>query len=74
MFYWVAKKGKFHADKLRFDKTDPAVLLLCQRPMYFCRFIANVRQISLPSQLLYIRCPLAREHKQKKNPILIFKT
>ena len=23
MFYWVAKKGKFPADKWRFDKTDP---------------------------------------------------
>ena len=23
MFYWVAKKGKSPADKLRFDKTDP---------------------------------------------------
>ena len=29
-------------------KPIPTVLLLCQRAMYFCRFITNVRQISLP--------------------------
>ena len=37
MFYWVAKKGKFPADKLRFDKTDPhyCSVVLSKTIMYF---------------------------------------
>ena len=35
MFYWVAKNSKFPANKWRFDKVDPTVLLLCQRAMYY---------------------------------------
>ena len=75
MSYWVVKNSKFPASKWRFDKTDPhcsvalsksnVILLIC------CKFKTNSMA---KTQLLYMGCPLTRERKQKKNPILIFKS
>ena len=71
MFYWVAKNGKFPADKWRFDKTDPHYSVALSKSnvflLIYCKLKTNY-------QLLYIGCPLTREHKQKKNPIFIFKS
>ena len=67
MFYSVAKKGKFTADKWRFDKTDSHYCSVVDLLQIKTNFIAK-------SQLLYIGCPLTRERKQKKNPIFIFKS
>ena len=51
-------------------KPIPAVLLLCQRAMYFFKLKTN---FIAKSQLLYIECQPTRERKQKKNPTFIFK-
>ena len=60
MFFWVAKKSKFLADKKNGDLTEPipTVLLLCQRAMYivflliYCKlktnFIANSQIYIIP--------------------------
>ena len=72
MFYWVAKNSKFRADKWRFDKTDPYYMYFVALSksnvflLIYCRLKTN---FIAKSQLLYMGCPLTREHKQKKNPI-----
>ena len=44
MFYWVAKKRKFPADKWRFDKTDPHY---CYREQYTRSNAATARPLIL---------------------------
>ena len=70
----MAKNSKFPADKGRFDKPIPTVLLLCQREMCFCSFIASLRQIPLPSVMVNYDTwgVRLREREQKKNPIFTF--
>ena len=72
MFYWVAKNGKFPADKWDLTKPLPTVLSKTN-PVFliYCKLKAN---FIAQSQLLYIGSPLTRERKQKKNPIFIFKS
>ena len=74
MFDWVAQNSKFPADKWRFDKTDPHCSVALSKSnvvlLIYCKLKKN---FITKNQLLYIRCPLMREHKQKKNPIFIFK-
>ena len=74
MFYWVAKIT-ISRGQMEFDKTDPhcSVALSTSNVflLIYCKlktnFIAN-------SQILYMGCLLTRECKQKKNPILIFRS
>ena len=76
LFYSESKNSKFPVNKWRFDKADPhSSVALSKSNVYvflsiYCKlksnFIAKV-------QLLYMGCPLTRERKQKKNPILISK-
>ena len=74
MFYWVAKKGKFPADKWRFDKADPHCSVALSKTNVFLLIYCNLKtNVIAKSQLLYMGCPLTRERKQKKNPIFIFK-
>ena len=77
MLYWVAKNSKFPADTWNGDLTKPipTFLLLCQRAAYFLLIYCKLKtNLIAKSQLLYMGCPLTREHKQKKNPIFIFKS
>ena len=76
MFYWVAKKGKFPADKWRFDKTDPQYcsVVLSKTNVFWLIYCKLKTNFIAKSQLLYMGCPLTRERKQKKNPIFIFKS
>ena len=75
MFYWVAKNSKFPAEKWRFDKTDHYCSLAPSKSnvflLIYCKLKTNFIAMS---QLLYMRCPLTRGHKQMKNPISIFKS
>ena len=76
MFYWVVKKGKFPADKWRFDKSDPHCYVALSKSnafllIYSGKFKAN---FIAKSQVLYMGYPLMRERKQKKNPVFIFKS
>ena len=45
MFYWVAKKGKFPADKWRFDETDP----------HYCSVVLSKNNVFLLTDLLQIK-------------------
>ena len=64
MFYWVAKIANFTRTNRDLAKPIPTILLLCQLKT---NFIAK-------GQLLYMGCPLTRKRKQKKTPVLIFKS
>ena len=74
MVYWVAQNSKFPADKWRFDKTDLHCSVALSKSnvvlLIYCKLKKN---FITKNQLLYMRCPLTREHKRKKNPIFIFK-
>ena len=75
MFYWVAKKGKFPADKWRFDKTDPHCSVALSKTNVFLLIYCKLKtNFIAKSQLLYMGCPLTREPKRKKNPLFIFKS
>ena len=75
MFYWVAKKGKFPADKWRVDKTDPHCFVALSKSNVFLLIYCKLKtNFIAKSQLLCMGCPLTRERKQKKNPIFIFKS
>ena len=74
MFYWVTKNSKFPATNGDLTKPIPTVLLLCLRAMYFDNLLKIVEKLiaTCKKRLLYMRCPLTRERKQKKNPIFTF--
>ena len=59
----------------RFDKTDPRCFVALSKGnaflLIYCKLKAN---FIAKSQLLYKGCPLTRERKQKKNPIMFFKS
>ena len=75
MFYWVAKNSKFPADKWKFHKTDPYYsVALSQSNVFLLTYCKLKTNFVAKSQLLYMGCPLTREHKQKKNPIFILKS
>ena len=75
MFYWVAKKSKFPADKWRFDKADPHCSVALSKTNVFLSIYCKLKAYFIAkSQLLYIGFPLTRELKEKKNPIFIFKS
>ena len=76
MFYWVAKKGKFPVDRLRFDKTDPyyCSVVLSKTDVFSLIYFESKTNFIAKSLSLYMGCPLTRERKQKKNPIFIFKS
>ena len=73
MFYWVAKNGKLPAVKWRFDKTYPHCSVALSKSnvflLIYCKFKTN---FFAKSQLLYMGCPLTRERKQKKIPLVSF--
>ena len=74
MFYWVAKNSKFLTDKWRFDKTDlHCSVAVCSVALLliYCKLKTN---FIAKSQLLHTGCRLMRVHKEKKNPIFIFKS
>ena len=75
MFYWVASNSKSTADKWRFAKTDRHCSVALSKSnvfwLIYCKLKTN---FIAKSQLLYMGCPLTRAHKQKKNPIFIFKS
>ena len=74
-FYWVAKNGKFPAEKWRFDKTDPRCSFALSKSNVFLLIYCKLKiNFIAKSQILYMGCPLTREPKQKKNPIFIFKS
>ena len=63
-----ARNSKLPVEKWRFDTTDP---LFCRSVKEQCIFVDLLQieeEIPLPmlSQLLYMGCPLMREHKQEK--------
>ena len=71
MFYWVAKNGKFPADKWKFDKTGPHCSVALSKSNVFLLIYCKLQTNFVgKSQLLYVGCPLTRERK-KKNPIFI---
>ena len=83
MFYWVAKNSKFPVDKWRFDKTDPQCSVALSKSNVFLLIYCKLKTNSMAKSqllstddllLLYLGCPLTRVRKQKKNPILIFKS
>ena len=75
MFYWVAKNSKFPADKWRFDKSDPHYSVALSKSNVFLLIYCKLKtNFIAKNQLLYIGCPLTREHKQKKHPIFICKS
>ena len=68
MFYWVAKKGKFPADKWRFDKTDPHYCSVVVSKtnvilLIYCKLKTN---FIAKSQLLYIGRPLRESVNKRK--------
>ena len=65
MFYWVAKKGKFPADKWRFDKTDPhyCSVVLSKTNVFL---LTDLRQISLPRVNYYTWGVRLRESVNKR--------
>ena len=68
MFYWVAKKSKFPADKWRFDKTDPDCSVALSKSNVFVLIYCKLKtNLIARSQLLYMGCPLTRECEQKKS-------
>ena len=75
MFYLVAKNRKFPTDKWRFVKTDPYCSVALPKSnaflLIYCKLKTN---FIAKSQLLCMRCPLTKEHEQKKEPIFIFKS
>ena len=75
MVCWVAKNSKFPADKWRFDKTDPNCSVALSKSNVFLLIYSKLKTNFIAKrQLLYMGCPLTREHKQKKNPIFILKS
>ena len=72
-FHYVllgSKKGKISGRQMEIGQN--------QSPLLLCCFVKDLLQIKdkfiAKSQLLYMGCPLTREHKQKKNPIFLFKS
>ena len=68
MFYWVAKKGKFPADKWRFDKTDPHYCSVVVSKtnvilLIYCKLKTN---FIAKSQSLYIGRPLRESVNKRK--------
>ena len=77
MFYWVAKNSKFPMDKIkkRFHKTNPQCSAALPKSNVFLLVYCKLKTNSITkNQLLYMGCSFMREHKQKKNPIFIFKS
>ena len=75
MFYQVAKIRKFPAERWRFDKTDPHCSVALSKSTVFLLIYCKLKtNFITKSQLLYMGCPLSRERRQKKNPILNFKS
>ena len=72
-FFWVAKNSKFPMDKWRFDKIDPHCSATLSKSSVFLSIYCKLKiNFIAKSQLLYMGCPLTREHKQKKNPNFYF--
>ena len=71
MFYWVAKNSKFPADKWRVDKTDPYCSVALSKSNVVLSIYCKLKTgfINCQESMLFMR-----ELKQKKNPILIFKS
>ena len=64
-FTWVAKKGKFLADKWRFDKTGPhyCSVVLSKTNVFLSIYWKLKTDFIAKSTLLYMGCPLTRERK-----------
>ena len=61
MFYWVAKKGKFPADKWRVDKTDPHCYVALSKSNVFLLIYCKLKtNFIAKSQLLCMGRPLTR--------------
>ena len=67
MFYSVAKKGKFTADKWRFDKTDSHYCsVFLSKTNVFLLIYCKLRQISLPKVNYYTWGVRLRESVNKR--------
>ena len=76
LFYSESNNSKFPVNEWRFDKADPhSSVALSKSSVYvFLSIYYKLKSNFIAKgQLLYMGCPLTRERKQKKNPILISK-
>ena len=74
MFYWVAKSSEFPADKWRLTNRSPLFCCYFKMQCIFVNLLQVKDNFHCQESIITHRCPLTREHKQKKNPIFIFKS